>query len=475
MPLSLGHDDVHQDDVRLVLDAPRRSPRAPLPASPTTSMSSSASSSSRSPDRTTAWSSTIRTRIARSPSAPRRRSSSPRPARLDLEPAAERARPARASRRARAAVAAVARPAKPAAVVLDHGDDATRPCACSTTLTCRAPRVLDDVRQRLLHDPVERRLDLAAAAAASPSRASSVDVDARLLARTSSTSRSSAGTSPKSSSAVGRSSTASRRTSWSVATTSSRSSASASRRSSSSRVLERSRPSRIDVSAWPVSSWSSRASRRRSSSCASTTRRSASRLTRSDRSTATAARGGEASRRAAGRRRVKRGSAPRLSCAARTPIGAVARDERDAEPGRRAAAAARAPGRPPGRRAASRRARCGARSSTRAALRRAEREPQPDQLLGRLAARGRLDAQRRRASGSAISDDARVDELAQPRRRSARAGAARSISRRERVADLVQRLELPQPARRRLVEACVLDRDRGLRGEQRDELLVLVA
>ena len=43
----------------------------------------------------------------------------------------------------------------------------------------------------------------------------------------------------------------------------------------------------------------------------------------------------------------------------------------------------------------------------------------------------------------------------------------------ERVADLGQRLELLEPARRGFVEPCVLDRDRGLRGEQRDELLVL--
>ena len=44
----------------------------------------------------------------------------------------------------------------------------------------------------------------------------------------------------------------------------------------------------------------------------------------------------------------------------------------------------------------------------------------------------------------------------------------------ERARDLVQRLELLQPAGRRLVEPCVLDRDRGLGGKQRHELLVLV-
>ena len=44
----------------------------------------------------------------------------------------------------------------------------------------------------------------------------------------------------------------------------------------------------------------------------------------------------------------------------------------------------------------------------------------------------------------------------------------------ERVPDLFQRLELARPAGRRLVEPRVLDRDRGLAGEQRDELLVLL-
>ena len=45
----------------------------------------------------------------------------------------------------------------------------------------------------------------------------------------------------------------------------------------------------------------------------------------------------------------------------------------------------------------------------------------------------------------------------------------------EREPDLVQRLELPQPARRALVEPGVLDRHRGLRREQLRQLLVLLA
>ena len=44
----------------------------------------------------------------------------------------------------------------------------------------------------------------------------------------------------------------------------------------------------------------------------------------------------------------------------------------------------------------------------------------------------------------------------------------------EDVHHLVQRLELRRPARRRLVEARVLDRDRGLGGEQDDRRLVLL-
>ena len=44
----------------------------------------------------------------------------------------------------------------------------------------------------------------------------------------------------------------------------------------------------------------------------------------------------------------------------------------------------------------------------------------------------------------------------------------------ERGSDLVERLELARPPRRLLVQAGVLDRDRRLRGEQRDHLLVVV-
>ena len=165
----------------------------------------------------------------------------------------------------------------------------------TTMLTLRCAGVLDDVRQRFLRDSIERRLDLCGKPL----------VAERLLRRRPrsrsaranvAVSRSSAGTRPKSSSAVGRSSTASRRTSWSVSTTASSRSAASCFACASAVVRAprpRFRPSRIEVSAWPVSSWSSRASRRRSSSCAAITRRSASRATRSESSTAMAARAGE--------------------------------------------------------------------------------------------------------------------------------------------------------------------------------------
>ena len=76
-------------------------------------------------------------------------------------------------------------------------------------------------------------------------------------------------------------------------------------------------------------------------------------------------------------------------------------------------------------------------------------------------------------AGQRDQHDPCVEQLAQPardeleQRRQLQLGS-------ERVADLVQRLELAQPARRRLVQTCVLDRDGGLRGEQLRQLEVLV-
>ena len=79
--------------------------------------------------------------------------------RLDRQPAADERDPL-----AHADEAERPRPASPRleapSVVLDHDDRRSPPCARAVMLTRAAARVLHDVRQRLLHDPVERRLDL---------------------------------------------------------------------------------------------------------------------------------------------------------------------------------------------------------------------------------------------------------------------------------------------------------------------------
>ena len=170
--------------------------------------------------------------------------------------------------------------------------------------------VLDDVRQRLLHDPVEDRLGLGRGVFTEARR----DVDGRPRGRRDGRREPlDRGYEPEVVERARPGSTARRRTSWSVATTRSRRSA-ASARASSLSTASSSWPSprRIDASAWPVSSWSSRASRARSSSRASTTRRRESRPTRSERSTAIAARdtSDSAKRTSAS---SKRGSAASLS------------------------------------------------------------------------------------------------------------------------------------------------------------------
>ena len=75
--------------------------------------------------------------------------------------------------------------------------------------------------------------------------------------------------------------------------------------------------------------------------------------------------------------------------------------------------------------------------------------------------------------GQRDQHEPRVDELPQAARDEGEQRLELELGG-ERVADLVQRLELAQPARRALVEPRVLDRDRRLRGEQLRQLLVLV-
>ena len=106
-----------------------------------------------------------------------------------------------------------------------------------------------------------------------------------------------------------------------------------------------------------------------------------------------------------------------------------------------------------------------------ARLRAGEVEPHADDAVGAFALR-RRDAKRLTGLGQRDQHQACVDELAHA------AGDEREERFQvelgyERVRDLVQRLELTEPAGRRLVEPRVLDRDRRLRGEELGQLLVL--
>ena len=74
---------------------------------------------------------------------------------------------------------------------------------------------------------------------------------------------------------------------------------------------------------------------------------------------------------------------------------------------------------------------------------------------------------------SSDHDRLRADQLAEPLGDQSEHARQLDLGQ-ERVPDLVQRLQLAEPARRRLIEPRVLDRDRGLGGEKRDDLLVLV-
>ena len=70
-------------------------------------------------------------------------------------------------------------------------------------------------------------------------------------------------------------------------------------------------------------------------------------------------------------------------------------------------------------------------------------------------------------------DQLRVDQLVQPAGHEAEERSELELGG-ERVADLVQGLELAQPPRRALVQPSVLDRDGGLCCEQLRQLRVLV-
>ena len=112
------------------------------------------------------------------------------------------------------------------------------------------------------------------------------------------------------------------------------------------------------------------------------------------------------------------------------------------------------------------------RSSTRPLFDSARGDRRPEQLV-RASRRPRRRSAARSGPPAARPHEPRVEQLAQPPRDEVEQAVEIGLGR-ERVADLVQRLELPRPARRRLVQARVLDRDRRLRREQLDELLVLL-
>ncbi len=169
-------------------------------------------SSSWRPERTIAWSSTMSTRIIGSSGTSATRVVPAPLAGLDRRAGRRAGRAARACRRGRGRSRASSG-VKPHAVVLDHRRHHA-PLAGEQDAHRRRPRVLDDVRQRLLDDAVEGRLDLVReasrrAAPGTARRGRCARGSPRPAARA-------PATSPKSSSALGRSSTASRRTSCSV-------------------------------------------------------------------------------------------------------------------------------------------------------------------------------------------------------------------------------------------------------------------
>ena len=161
-----------------------------LPASPTGSRSSSASSRSRRPARTTAWSSTISTRILTSEAPPPRSSS--RRLSGTRSPAGREKRESLAHPEDPDGVLASRSLVEAGAVVLDHGRhaDARRERRRSR---CEL-RVLDDVRERLLHDSIERSLHVTGQSRVSERGWKSTLIPA--CSATASVSRSSAATRP---------------------------------------------------------------------------------------------------------------------------------------------------------------------------------------------------------------------------------------------------------------------------------------
>ena len=95
----------------------------------------------------------------------------------------------------------------------------------------------------------------------------------------------------------------------------------------------------------------------------------------------------------------------------------------------------------------------------------------PRSSLGALSVGG-ADDEPSVGGGQDDEDEPGMDELAQAGRDEVEHARDVDLGH-ERARNLVERLELLQPAGRRFVETRVLDRDRGLGGEQLHELLVL--
>ncbi len=393
-----------------------------LPASPTTRDRLRRRRAGCSPDRTTAWSSTISTRIVmcRHLDDERRSQSRPRTRSRACRRGARGARACRGDRCRRRRVPGVEsrrrRPRSTTAtpVALARAGRCSRCCACaclttfvSDSCTIRYSAVSTSARQSLLAEP---RLEL--------------DVDARSVRRTS-PSAVRAPARGRSRRAPSASSTASRRTSCSVVTTSSRRPARPSRarrcraclRAPSARAGSTSTPGR-----------SRRAARVRAGAArapAPSTTRVAHRAPRArERSTATAARDREG------------------LCEAQVVVGeacvvgaelvvnrehadrAVSHDERHPEPGPRPDSSRHAPGSPRDRRAPSRPARSGAaRARDRSSSSSAGESSRRRRLVAPVS-RGRA-ANRSSSSppGSAIATNRALEQLAQVAARSGRAGA----------------------------------------------------
>ena len=169
---------------------------------------------------------------------------------------------------------------------------------------------------------------------------------------------------------------------------------------------------------------------------------------------------------------MKRGSAPELVVRgdhADRPVARRSSARRGPSAARRAG---RAPGRPRRPRGSSRRARSAAARARARSSSASRARHRPDQLLGVQARRLPRSAGRRRRRG-ARSPRARRRSARAAASRSARAAAASSVSPASAFPTSVSDSSWREPARRRLVQARVLDRDGGLGREQRDELLVL--